>query len=63
MTWEYRLIKVNGAFGVYEVYYEDGKVVSYSQRPASPRGEDIEAIKEDFKRYSAALDKPAIEVD
>ena len=62
MTWEYRLIKMNGTYGVYEVYYEDGKVVSHSVKPTSPRGEDIESIKEDFIRYSAAFDKPVVEI-
>lgn len=62
MTWEYRVVKMNDDLGVYEVYYEDGKIVSYSLRPTSPRGESIEAIKEDFERYSAAFDKPVIEI-
>ena len=64
MTWNYRVLKTNTGFGVYEIYYdEDAKPISYSAQGVSPRGETYDELSEDFLlRYRDAFEKPVLTV-
>lgn len=65
MTWNYRVIRFvdsdrRESFRIHEVYYEDDKIISVSDVPASPSGETIPDLEEDVRRIKEALEKPSL---
>jgi hypothetical protein len=66
MIWNYRVIKNDEQYSVYEVYYRDPDmriVEGFSAVPSYPRGETQEGLIEDMKRYSDAFNKPVLYTD
>ena len=63
MSWEYRVMKVDGQHAIHEVHYEgDDRAMpkTYSIHPTYPRGEDLADLREDIQRYLEALTLPVL---
>ena len=63
MIWNYRVVSGRYAYGIHEVYYEDGKVALHTDNPIHPSGETLEELKADYKRMAEAFDKPVLDYD
>ena len=62
MNWNHRIFKEGEVYSIREAYYEDGKVVSWTE--AEPvTGEDVEDLKKYYEYMSEAFKGPVIEVD
>jgi hypothetical protein len=66
MTWNYRIIAFPDHQAVHEVFYDDGRPVSYTERPATFVGDgDLEMVLRDVRRFpvlsSAVFDLPVSE--
>ena len=61
MSWNYRVVCKNNIYGVKEVYYEKGEIISWSEDFMCPYSEEgLEGLKYDFELFSKALDKPVL---
>lgn len=63
MSWEYRIVHVDGRYAIHEVFYEGddrSKPRSCSMNPVYPRGEDLVELQEDTRRYLEAMDLPVL---
>lgn len=63
MSWEYRVMNIDGQHAIHEVHYEgDDRAMpkAYSIHPAYPRGEDLADLQEDVQRYLEALTLPVL---
>ena len=63
MSWEYRVMNVDGQHAIHEVHYEGNdraKPKTYSMNPTFPRGEDLADLQEDIQRYFEALTLPVL---
>jgi hypothetical protein len=68
MQWNYRVVRFvdpyqRETFRIHEVYYQDDKVTTVSEVPASPSGEDVLDLEVDLRRMLEALDKPVLNYD
>jgi hypothetical protein len=68
MQWNYRVVRVadsddRESYRIHYVYYQDGKVTTVSEVPASPTAEDVLDLKEDIQRMLEAFDKPVLNYD
>lgn len=65
MSWNYRLVKTEDGFGVFEVYYDDaGRPNGTSARPVFDFFcETPEAILHEIEVIKAAWDLPALDMD
>ena len=63
MTWNYRMFSAGEGifqhFYIAEVYYEDGKIVGYTD-PISPIGETEDELKADIGYMMQALERPIL---
>ena len=69
-TWNYRVLhKIQTGpqgssveyYEIHEVYYRDDKPVSISEKPIPPYGEELDELKDDFRRMQEAFSKPVLE--
>lgn len=71
MTWNYRVIRVDyiyegktePCFAVHRCYYEyeaDLIPTKWSQSPASPEGETLGELLDDYSRLRLAFEKPVL---
>jgi hypothetical protein len=61
MTWNYRVMNRDGELAIYSVYYsEDGTVNGYSENPTPPIAETHDELRDECRRYLAALDEPVL---
>ena len=61
--WNYRVVRVDGSLQIHDVYYNDaGKPNGRSLPPSYLYGETIEHLREQFQLFSAALDKPILNI-
>jgi hypothetical protein len=59
--WNYRIIEQHGLLAIHEVHYtENGVPWTYTERPVSPEGDDLQDLKESFELYALALTKPVL---
>ncbi len=63
MTWNYRVMVGDGRYAMYSVYYEDGRISSWSVDPMHLDGESLEELAEELERYRQALLKPVLEYE
>lgn len=64
MTWNYRVVKKNGEFGVHGVYYnDDDKIVSIDLEPNTYTGSDLEDLRNTIELMLSALDKEVIDFE
>ena len=64
MSWNYRIVKKDGCYGIHEVYYKDNnamKTKMVSVNPMDPHGETIGKLKSDFELMKGAFDKPTLD--
>ena len=70
--WNFRVIRKeidypNGTkyvtFGIYEVYYTEGKPTACTMEMMSPHGETLDELKQDIEWYQLALSKPVLDFD
>lgn len=69
--WEYRVIKTADtklkgrpqtySWGIYEVYYTNGKITSWSKDPIYPIGESCNDLYEDYHLMFRAFTKRTLE--
>lgn len=51
-------------FAIHEVYYDDeGEVTTYTTEPTSPRGENIEELRQSLEWMMEATKKPVLNYD
>lgn len=64
MSWNYRIVKVAGLYGVHEVYYDNKtkKPHSWSESAVHPIGETVKELQEDLFLWLGAFAKPALVV-
>ena len=64
VTWNYRIIVRQDDdeedFSIYEVYYEDDKIVAWTQDRVGISGNSIEELREAYKKFGRAFDKPIL---
>lgn len=61
MSWTYRVMRVDGEYGIHEVYYNDaGALSSYTEEPVSPIGETLEELLGDMEMFRSALQHPVL---
>jgi len=63
MSWNYRVLKKDGALGVYAVYYDDAEnIQGWSEHPFSPVAEDLDELKTTLTSMVESLEKEIVEV-
>lgn len=70
-TWDYRVmrraVKIKGtkkydvSFGIYEVYFDNGRVEGWTTDPVEPHGDTLDDLKTDIKWMRQALKKPVLD--
>jgi hypothetical protein len=64
VTWDYRVVMRDGAYAIYEVYYDDaGNVEAVTDAPVYPAGASIEELGKDLQSYQQALKYPVLHYD
>tara|TARA_R110002096_G_scaffold359594_1_gene552501 strand:- start:1449 stop:1727 length:279 start_codon:yes stop_codon:yes gene_type:complete len=69
--WNFRVIRKETdhssgkyvTFGIYEVYYTEGKPTACTMEMMSPHGETLDELKQDIEWYQLALSKPVLDFD
>jgi len=67
--WNYRVMRRKHVsdyhtYGIYEVYYTaKDKPNFWSEDPLPPIGDSLKELKDDFKLYKRALDKPVLDFE
>jgi len=65
--WNYRVMRRKEGkdyyvYGIYEVYYDNkDRPELWSNDPLPPTGDSLKELKDDFKFYKQALDKPVLD--
>ena len=61
MTWQYRVVNVDGQHAIYEVHYDQSLSPRYySSIPTYPRGEQLSDLAADLTLYTEALNLPVL---
>jgi hypothetical protein len=70
MTWNYRIIKYPKTknnpetyFQIHEVYYKDGKIISYTRDGIKPFGTTKDEILSDMQLMQKAADAPVLTIN
>ena len=67
MKWNYRIISEKAPYGVfyqiYEVYYDDGKIIGMTESPCKPYGDDVEELRSNLEQMLQALDRPILQME
>ena len=67
MTWNYRIISEKAPHGefyqIYEVYYDEGKIIGMTESPCKPYGDDVEDLRYNMKQMLQALDRPILQMN
>jgi len=62
--WNYRVIKKDQQFAIYEVYYDDhGEPFAFTEEPCHPYGESPEELAEDMGYFQEALTLPVLDYE
>ena len=69
--WNFRVIRKESdfkgnkyvTFGIYEVYYTEGKPTACTMDAMTPHGETLDDLKQDMKWYEVAMKKPVLDFD
>ena len=58
----FRVMLRDGQYAIHEVFYgDDARMTGYSQDPVSPRGESIDELAAEVRRYAQALDEEPLD--
>jgi len=61
MSWNYRIIKQDGCFGIRDVYYDkQGRMQLVAVEDQPPHGTTLEALKTDMGYFKEAFNKPVV---
>ncbi|HEY0097930.1 MAG TPA: hypothetical protein VGB76_03150 [Pyrinomonadaceae bacterium] len=61
-TWNYRVARRNGEYGVYAAYYnDDGTIVSLSRDPLSPTGDSPDELRTQLELLLESLDAEVVD--
>tara|TARA_E500000331_G_C16916409_1_gene565734 strand:- start:329 stop:580 length:252 start_codon:yes stop_codon:yes gene_type:complete len=68
MTWNYRIVSEEAPDGelfyqIYEVYYDEEKIIGMTEAPCKPYGDDVEDLRSNLKQMLQALDRPILQMD
>jgi len=63
MTWNYRIVKKDEHYGIYEVYYSDGKPEAVTMESIAPFGDTFEELVGDFSYMIAAFGEPVLDYE
>jgi hypothetical protein len=59
---QYRVVLRDGQYAVHEVFLnDDGRVIGCTQEPVFPRGETLDELAAELRRYQAALSEPVLD--
>ena len=60
-SWNYRVVLVNGEYGLYEVFYEDGKIISRTVDPIDFVEDSVYELGVSLKLALDATLKPVLD--
>ena len=67
MIWNYRIVSEEAPDGefyqIYEVYYDEGKIIGMTEAPCKPYGDDVEDLRLNLKQMLQALDRPILQMN
>lgn len=67
MTWNYRIVSEKAPEGefyqLYEIYYDDGKIVGMLEKPSNPYGDTVDELQETMKHMLEAFKKPVLTME
>ena len=66
MQWNYRIVSEEAPEGeflqVYEIYYDDGKIIGMLENPSKPYGDNIDELQADMNYMMEAFRKPVLKL-
>ena len=67
MQWNYRIVSEQAPEGeflqVYEVYYDDGKIIGMLEKPSTAYGESVEELQADVNHMMEAFRRPVLKLE
>ena len=65
MTWNYRIVKTDEGYSIYEVFYDDkGKAIATTKNPTLDfHVESVDGIKEELEIIKEAFNKSPLNMD
>ena len=67
MQWNYRIVSEQAPEGeflqMYEIYYDDGKIIGMLEKPSSPYGESLDELQADMNHMIEAFRKPVLKLE
>ena len=65
MYWNYRIVSEQAPSGeflqVYEVYYDDGKIIGMLEKPSTAYGESLDELQVEMNQMMEAFQKPVLD--
>ena len=66
MQWNYRIVSEQAPEGeflqLYEVYYDDGKIIGMLEKPSTPYGESLDELQADINHMVEAFRRPVLKL-
>lgn len=66
MQWNYRIVSEEAPEGeflqLYEIYYDDGKIIGMLENPSKPYGESVDELQADVSHMMEAFRKPVLKL-
>tara|TARA_B100000282_G_scaffold295709_1_gene275583 strand:- start:548 stop:826 length:279 start_codon:yes stop_codon:yes gene_type:complete len=66
MQWNYRIVSEEAPEGeflqVYEIYYDDGKIIGMLENPSKPYGDNIDELQADMNYMMDAFRRPVLKL-
>ena len=67
MHWNYRIVSEQAPEGeflqLYEIYYDDGKIIGMVENPSKPYGESVDELQADVNHMMEAFRKPVLKLE
>ena len=64
MHWNYRIVSEQAPEGeflqMYEIYYDDGKIIGMLEKPSTPYGESLDELQVEMNQMMDAFQKPVL---
>ena len=66
MQWNYRIVSEEAPEGeflqLYEIYYDDGKIIGMLENPSKPYGDNIDELQADMNYMMDAFRRPVLKL-
>lgn len=66
MQWNYRIVSEQAPEGeflqLYEIYYDDGKIIGMLENPSKPYGDNIDELQADMNYMMDAFRRPVLKL-